>query len=173
MAHVPRRRNTDAMDAQHRPLILIVDADADVRGFYRALFEDEGYTVAAVPAPHPTPVWVRTYRPATIVLGLGVGADGEAGLGFLRCLRADRSTAGVPVVVCTGDRLPEATRVEILGLEASLLAEPFAIDDLLALVGAPTDEGEGPMRGEIGLPHGSGSPHMTAAVPTAPATAHP
>ena len=161
------------MDAHHRPLILVVDADADLRGFYRVLFEDAGYTVAAVPAPHSTPVWVRTYRPAAIVLGLGVGAVGVAGLEFLRCLRADRSTAGVPVVVCTGARLREATRDEIVGLGASLLAEPFAIDDLLALVGAPAGEREGPMRGEVSLPQWSGPLHMTAAVPTAPATAQP
>jgi DNA-binding response OmpR family regulator len=121
------------------PLLLVVTHHADLRDFYRSLFEHDGWAVAAVPVPDPTLAWVRSYRPAAVVLD--ISSEGEVGPGvdYVRRLRNDHTTAGLPVVVCTAARdLAEQRIQQIAELGATLLSAPFDLDDLIAALPPPS-----------------------------------
>jgi CheY-like chemotaxis protein len=74
----------------------------------------------------------RTHLPDLILLDLNL--PDMPGVEALRRLRADPTTAAIPVVVVSADATPgQIARLEAEGA-VSYLAKPFDIADLLALV---------------------------------------
>jgi DNA-binding response OmpR family regulator len=126
------------MDAKCKPTLLVIEDDADLRALYREVFEDEGWSVAAIPAPDPNLSWVRVYDPEAVVLDLIFGGDADAGMRFLRRLRSDGDGAGIPVAICSGSRqLLQRHEREIAALGATALSKPFNLGDLLRAVYRP------------------------------------
>ena len=120
------------------PLLLVVTHDADLRDFYRSLFENDGWAVAAVSVPDPTLAWVRSYRPAAVVLDISSEAEAGPGVDYVRRLRDDRTTAALPVVFCSAARdLAEQRLEQITTLGATLLSAPFDLEDLIAALPTP------------------------------------
>jgi DNA-binding response OmpR family regulator len=120
------------------PHILATDDDPAIRGLLAELLRDEGYRVSFSSAQDVAVV--ATLEPDLILLDYWDSAVG-APSGFLECLKGDTRSVGIPIVVLTGARRQveeAATRFAALGV--TVVLKPFAIDDLLAAVGARLGE---------------------------------
>ena len=127
------------MSTSSLPLLLVIAHDADLRDFYRSLFESNGWAVAAVPAPDPTMAWVRAYQPTAVVLDVSSEAQADPGVDYVRRLRDDRTTVDLPVVFCTAALgLAERRREQLAGLDARLLSTPFDLEDLISALPQPS-----------------------------------
>src|SRR5215213_9543708 len=127
------------MSTSSLPLLLVIAHDADLRDFYRSLFESNGWAVAAVPAPDPTMAWVRAYQPTAVVLDVASEAQADPGVDYVRRLRDDRTTVDLPVVFCTAAcGLAERRREQLATLDATLLSIPFDLEDLISALPRPS-----------------------------------
>jgi len=115
--------------AQAYPHILSTEDDSALREVLAALFADEGYRVTFA-ATHSVDE-VAALAPDLVLLdGQGHGCD--SGWAFLGRLRADPTTAAVPVVMLTAEsRAADNHAGHLAELNAVLIAKPFDIDDLL------------------------------------------
>jgi len=82
-----------------RPLVLLVDDCGDVRDLYELLLTAEFDVCTASRGEEAIEV-AATERPQIVVLDIGM--PGLDGLETCRRLKADPSTAGIPVVMITG-----------------------------------------------------------------------
>ncbi len=114
-----------------RPLILVVDDDADIREALTDTLGDEGYEVATAENGAEALSWLASGRlPALILLDLTMPVmDGPT---FRRELLARPGYAALKVVLITADRrAPE--RVKDLPHDG-VLPKPVSIDALLAMI---------------------------------------
>src|SRR5581483_3081747 len=117
--HAPKKAwkvNVDASRAaddgvgQAKPLVLMIEDDADVAYVVRLLLEDEGYRVEWQEDGRAGLAAAEALRPAVIVLDLRL--PGFPGPQVLRALKASPQTRRTPVVVLSAvaDRLDPALR---------------------------------------------------------------
>lgn len=112
-----------------RPLVLVVDDDADILEAICDVLEVEGYRVARARHGAEALEAIDAEVPSLVLLDLMMPVmDGPA---FARALRARPSGADVPIVVISADGNP--ARAVPLGARA-YLAKPFDIDAMLSLV---------------------------------------
>jgi PAS domain S-box-containing protein len=119
--------------AAERPRVLVADDNADMRRYIQRLLAGQ-YTVEAVADGAVALECVRRQPPDLILSD--VMMPRLDGFGLLRELRADPTTAGVPVILLSA-RAGEESRVE--GVEAGAddyLVKPFSARELLARVTA-------------------------------------
>ncbi len=83
--------------------VLVMDDDAAIVDFLETALEDEGYQVFATVGAGALPL-ARDLQPAVILLDINMpGMDGSE---VSRCLRADATTAHIPIIVMSAqDRL--------------------------------------------------------------------
>ncbi len=119
--------------ADERPLVLVVDDDADIRAFVGRLLGDLGRIVEAADGDEGL-ARARDLVPDLVVTDVMMpGLDGHA---LVRAIRADAATAHVPVLMLTA-RAGEESR--LAGLASGVddyLAKPFAPRELRARVEA-------------------------------------
>jgi CheY-like chemotaxis protein len=122
------------------PLILVIDDDEAVLQVYREVLEDEGYRLSLRMHPPASTVEIQRTRPDLILLDLIFGGE-DTGWRFLQHLKANPTTATIPVVVATADhRLATAHRSELDAWHCDLILKPFDIDELSATVRDALDE---------------------------------
>jgi len=111
---------------------LVIEDDADHQLLLRETLEIGGYEVAAIDSAVGAMDAVRALRPHVILLDLGLPL--RSGTSLLAELKADPTTADVPVVVVSGiaELLPEDRRAQA----AAVLAKPFSPRALLEAVRA-------------------------------------
>ncbi len=115
------------MTAAAGPLVLVVDDEAPIRRFLRALLQVDGYAVAEADSGAAALEAAARLLPAVIVLDLGL--PDLDGLDVVRRLRAWTST---PIVILSA-RGREADKVAALDLGADdYLTKPFGADELRA-----------------------------------------
>jgi CheY-like chemotaxis protein len=116
-----------------RRTVLVIDDDARDRRLIADTLEPEGYSVLSADNGEDGIELVRRERPAVVLLDLLMpGLDGFA---VVERLRADPSTADVPIVVLTAKDLRRADRERLAG-RISYLAEKaaFGRGELIELV---------------------------------------
>ncbi len=122
--------------SQQRPHVLIVDDDEDVRFALRALLEDEGYVVEEAAEGQLALDRLRASAQGLIVL-LDVNMPRMDGIQVMRTV-ADQeplATRHAYVVDTALNELLTPVVVEFLsGLGASIVAKPFDIYQLLAVI---------------------------------------
>lgn len=84
-------------DHDGRPLILVIDDDADARTLMRQYLEHAGYAVVTASGGADGLALARTHRPAAITLDLMMPE--MSGWDVMQALKADPDLAAVPVVV--------------------------------------------------------------------------
>jgi CheY-like chemotaxis protein len=111
------------------PTVLVVDDDPDILDFLEAALQDRGYKVL-VAINGGALALAQEGRPDLILLDIMM--PGMDGVEVSRRLRADPSTATIPIVVMSAqDRL----RSYSTGMSADdRLAKPFELDDLYSMV---------------------------------------
>ena len=133
--------------AAPRPRVVVSNHEPAFLGLLQALLQEEGYVVLVPPElddPYP---FIKAQRPAAVVLDAPFRQE-TAILAVLDLLRLDPATARLPVVVCS-----TAPR-DLGGLDGregegrSLLATPFDLDRLLAVLA--TALRVPPPRGSVG-----------------------
>ena len=115
-----------------RPIILVVEDDADCRSVLQDLLELNGYSVQTCPDAHHAVAAARASPPALMLVDyLMPDADGAWVVRTLR--EMDGAASRVPVVLTTGSH--EGRQIaEKLGVPS--LEKPFDVDRLLELVQA-------------------------------------
>jgi CheY-like chemotaxis protein len=113
--------------------VLVVDDDADIRGFVSELLVNEGYVVDSATDGAQALQRARDAPPAAILLDLMMPV--LDGWGFLHARRQQSICLGVPVVVMSAAHgLYEMTgRLKQLGVR-DILAKPFDLVTLIALI---------------------------------------
>lgn len=115
--------------------ILVVDDDKDHRGFVKGLLADEGFAVSTAERASEALSTSSKSRPDLIVSD--VAMPGMSGVTFCKKLKADRRTAGVPVILMSGEKTGE--QEQATGIEEGAddyLLKPFTPRLLLAKVRA-------------------------------------
>ena len=113
--------------------IVVVDDTPELLDLLESLLTDEGYRV--IPCQQATRAHdlVARERPDLVMLDLRMA--GVAEWEVLDALKADGTTADIPVIVCSGavDEL-QAAESRLRSLGCDILVKPFDIDDLFARV---------------------------------------
>ncbi|MGC4789225.1 SpoIIE family protein phosphatase [Micromonospora sp. DT178] len=120
-------------DARDAATVLVVDDNADLRAFLASLLAPHHRVVVAADGREALDRIAE--RVPDLVL-TDVMMPRLDGFGLVRALRADRRTAGLPIIVLSA-RAGEEAAVEGLRTGADdYLAKPFSSEELLARVGA-------------------------------------
>ena len=114
-----------------KPLILVIEDDAQIRRFLRATLAAEGYQFQEALTAHEGVAQAAARRPDLVLLDLGLpDRDG------LEVIREIRQSSQTPVVVLSA-RGQEQDKIAALDLGADdYVAKPFAVGELLARIRA-------------------------------------
>lgn len=115
------------MPADHTPIILVVEDDADALEILTWLLESAGYRVLAARDGGEALAVLRRARVDTILLD--VRMPGMDGWEFREAQRRDPDVSDIPVVVLTGDR-SAADEADALQ-PVSCLRKPIEVSELL------------------------------------------
>ncbi len=114
--------------------ILVMNDTQEILELFRLLLEQEGYEVILSSFPLQKVAEIEQIKPDIIILDFLFG-DKKLGWQMLQLLKMQRSTATIPVIVCTA---AESTVREQEGYLVSkgieVIYKPFDIDTLLALI---------------------------------------
>lgn len=123
MAAAPRART-----------VLVVDDSDVVLELYSEVLEGEGHVVVLRSRPPADPGDILALGPDLILLDLRIGRE-DTGWRFLRALKVDARTAGIPVLVCTTDHaLAREVEEQLTAWDCGVVLKPFEVEDLLAKV---------------------------------------
>jgi two-component system OmpR family response regulator len=120
---------SDSCSASSDGPILLVEDEPTIRDVVQALLEDEGHVVAATKDGTAAVAWAEQYRPALVILDLGLPLlDGVAVATILRARYGDR----LPIVVFSADQQARARTRHLAPCD--LVRKPFDADVLVAAV---------------------------------------
>ena len=116
-----------------RPRLVVTDHEPVFLHLLQTLLAEEGYDARVPPKLEEPAPFIKAVRPAGVVLDVPFRQE-TATLAALDTLRLDPAPAAVPVVVCATSpgSLDGLARREGEGL--SVLAKPFDLDRLLAVL---------------------------------------
>ena len=118
--------------------ILVVDDNANLLALLRMLLEDEQYQVSVLQEGRGVVEHIRENPPDLVILDLKL-AD-ASGMDILEALRAQSSTADIPIIVYTAAVIEAETVSNVIAgnparyTNVSVLQKPFELDALLERV---------------------------------------
>ncbi len=114
--------------------ILVINDTQELLEMFRLLLEQEGYEVILSGMPILKVGEVEAIQPDLIILDIVFG-DRKTGWQMLQMLKMQRSTARIPIVVCTA-ALHEVQEQEgyLISQNVRVIYKPFDIDALLTLI---------------------------------------
>ena len=122
--------------------IMVINDTQEILELFQDLLTEEGYEVVLHSFSIRDLDEVEKVKPDLIILDLVIGGE-ETGWQTLQKLKMRRSTAGIPVIVCTA-AVKAAKEMEgylhVKGV--GLVLKPFDIDDLLEAVKDALDGGQ-------------------------------
>ena len=114
--------------------ILVAEDDRDIAELISHYLKKAGWSAHVAAAGDQALAYIRNHPVDVVILDLML--PGMSGLDVCQALRADRATAGVPVIMLTA-RTEEADRVRGLELGADdYVAKPFSPNELVARIRA-------------------------------------
>ena len=114
--------------------ILVINDTQELLEMFRLLLEQEDHEVVLSGLPILKVSEVEQIRPGLIILDIIFG-DQKTGWQMLQMLKMKRSTASIPIIVCTA-ALREVQEQEgyLISQGIRVLYKPFDIDNLLTLI---------------------------------------
>ncbi len=123
--------------------IMVMDDSPEILDLLQDLLTEEGYAVAPCSVPVVDPTVVTQARPDLIILDL-LFAGQALGWPLLQQLEQHPAMARVPVIVCTAAAHEVARHMaELEARNIPVVAKPFDVDELLAMVRAALEHGAG------------------------------
>jgi DNA-binding response OmpR family regulator len=118
-----------------KPRILVVNDTQEILELFRMLLEEEeGYDVVLSGFPIQQVKEIEHIKPDLIILDLVLG-DEKTGMQMLQMLKMQRSTASIPVLVCTAAlQIVREQEGYLVSQGVHVVYKPFEIDDLMANV---------------------------------------
>ena len=115
--------------------ILVVNDTQEILELFRMLLEEEeGYDVVLSGFPIQQVKEIEHIKPDLIILDLVLG-DEKTGMQMLQMLKMQRSTAAIPVLVCTAAlQIVREQEGYLVSQGVHVVYKPFEIDDLMANV---------------------------------------
>jgi DNA-binding response OmpR family regulator len=115
--------------------ILVVNDTQEILELFRMLLEEEeGYDVVLSGFPIQQVKEIEQIKPDLIILDLVLG-DEKTGMQMLQMLKMQRSTAAIPVLVCTAAlQIVREQEGYLVSQGVHVVYKPFEIDDLIANV---------------------------------------
>ena len=112
--------------------ILVVNDTQEILELFRMLLEEEeGYDVVLSGFPIQQVKEIEHIKPDLIILDLVLG-DEKTGMQMLQMLKMQRSTAAIPVLVCTAAlQIVREQEGYLVSQGVHVVYKPFDIDDLL------------------------------------------
>ena len=112
--------------------ILVVNDTQEILELFRMLLEEqEGYDVVLSGFPIQQVKEIEHIKPDLIILDLVLG-DEKTGMQMLQMLKMQRSTATIPVLVCTAAlQIVQEQEGYLVSQGVHVVYKPFDIDDLL------------------------------------------
>jgi DNA-binding response OmpR family regulator len=115
-----------------RPRVLVIEDDLHYQELLSHLLSSAGYAVTVTDSALGTASLMSRLRPRVILLDLGLPY--RSGASLLADLRADARTAGIPVLVVSGQ--PEVLTAERRATVAGVFEKPLELRALLGAVRA-------------------------------------
>ncbi len=114
--------------------ILVINDTQEILQLFQDLLEDEGYEVILSSFAPQSMYEIARLQPDLVILDLIFGSE-RIGWQVLQAMRMQRSTATIPVIICTA-AAHQAREVEpqLISHGALLVLKPFDIDELLNIV---------------------------------------
>jgi DNA-binding response OmpR family regulator len=114
--------------------ILVINDTQEILELFRTLLEEEGYEVILSGFPIQQISDFELIKPELIILDLVFG-DQKSGWQVLQMLKMQRSTAAIPVIVCTAALdLVREQEGYLVSQGVHVIFKPFDIDHLMANV---------------------------------------
>jgi len=115
--------------------ILVVNDTQEILELFRMLLEEEeGYDVVLSGFPIQQVKEIEHIKPDLIILDLVLG-DEKTGMQMLQMLKMQRSTAAIPVLVCTAAlQIVREQEGYLVSQGVHVVYKPFEIDDLIVNV---------------------------------------
>jgi len=112
--------------------ILVVNDTQEILELFRMILgEEEGYDVVLSGFPIQQVKEIELIKPDLIILDLVLG-DEKTGMQMLQMLKMQRSTAAIPVLVCTAAlQIVREQEGYLVSQGVHVVFKPFDIDDLL------------------------------------------
>ena len=111
--------------------ILVVNDTQEILELFRMLLEEEGYDVILAGFPIQVIDEIEQIKPDLIILDLVFGEE-KTGMQMLQMLKMKRSTAVIPVIVCTAAlHLVREQEGYLVSQGVHLVYTPFDIDLLI------------------------------------------
>src|SRR5919199_1032815 len=132
--HMVQQASGPAASTPTTPVVLVIEDDPGTGALLTDVLGDEGYAVRVMDTALGVRGEIERVRPCAIVLDLGLPY--RSGAALLADLKADPCTAAIPVIVVSA--LLEAFPPEQAALATAVLAKPFDVPHLLAVLQAAT-----------------------------------
>lgn len=133
----------EQLQAERRPLVLVVDDDPHVRPVLVRLLQRHGLRVANASDGYSALAAVEKQQPDVMLLDIKM--PGLDGFEVLRRLHANPATAAIPVIILTANDLSESARAQGLDLGArAYLEKPIAYERLISTITGVLRVGEKP-----------------------------
>jgi len=112
--------------------ILVVNDTQEILELFRMILEEqEGYDVVLSGFPIQQVKEIELIKPDLIILDLVLG-DEKSGMQMLQMLKMQRSTAAIPVLICTAAlQIVREQEGYLVSQGVHVVFKPFDIDDLL------------------------------------------
>jgi DNA-binding response OmpR family regulator len=114
--------------------ILVVNDTQTILELFQFILEGEGYEMVASSTPIHHPGEIERVNPDLIIIDILFNQDKE-GWQMIQMLKMQRSTASIPLIVCTAAvEAVRETEGHLFAKGIFVVYKPFDIDDLLATV---------------------------------------
>ncbi len=114
--------------------IMVVNDTPEILELFEDILTEEGYTVSLYSYAVHDLAEVERIKPQLIILDYLMGGE-DVGWQMLQKLKMRRSTADIPVVVCTAAvKAVQEMEGYLKAKGVGLVLKPFDIDDLLAAI---------------------------------------
>ena len=128
--------------------IVIIDDDPDIAGIISEILTDEQFVPVTWHSGAGAYEIIKRKQPLAVILDVRMETP-DAGLRVAEALAADPETREIPLIVCSGEHeFVRANRQRLAGLSFSVIAKPFSIPRLLAILNNAT------LRQRYGIPNG-------------------